>query len=123
MDEFHVVVMDVDGPLAAIGIAWLAILVGLVVTVLRDAFRAERRQLQLPFFRMLERRGLSSTQVVRAVGLDGFIHATERCANCPVDAACRRALYSSWLGFGAPSCPNDELFERVARRQGGLGKA
>jgi len=66
---------------------------------------------------MLEKRGLSSVQVVRSVGLDGFIHATERCANCSVGAACRRHLHSSWLGFGAPSCPNDELFERVARRR------
>ena len=116
MDEFQVVVMDVDGPLAAIGIAWLAILVGLVVTALRDAFRAERRQLQLPFFRMLERRGLSSTQVVRIVGLDGFVQATERCASCAVEAACRRALRLSWFAFGAPPCPNAELFERVATR-------
>lgn len=117
MDEFHVMVMDVDGPLAVIGIAWLAILVGLVGTVLRDAFRAERRYSQLPFFRMLERRGLSSVQVVRVVGLDGFIHATERCSNCAVDAACRRALRWSWLAFGAPACPNAGLFKRVADKR------
>ena len=116
MDEFHVVVMDVDGPLAAIGIAWLAILVGLVVTVVRDAFRAERRRRPLPFFRMLEKRGLSSAQVVRSVGLDGFIHATERCASCAVEAACRRALRLSWFAFGAPPCPNAELVERVVAR-------
>jgi len=56
MDDFPVVVMDVDDPLLVIGLAWLAILGMLAWGGAVELWRRVRGRQRVPFFGMLARR-------------------------------------------------------------------
>lgn len=118
MEEFPVLIMDVDYPLLAIGIAWAAILGMLALGAAIELWRCIRPEERAPFFGMLDRFGLSLVQAEQVAGFAGVRDAAARCASCDARATCRRALRWDWLGFDAPPCPNAEFFARVTGRYG-----
>jgi hypothetical protein len=89
--------------------AWLAF--GVLLT--HHVFVTWRHPDPLPFFRMLERYGLSVTQAEQAAGKEAFAAALRRCELCRDKKACVRALAADCLGRGPVACPNAEYFERV----------
>jgi len=113
MDDFPVVVMDVDDPLLVIGLAWLAILGMLAWGGAVELWRRVRGRQRVPFFGMLARRGFTLVQAKEVAGFAGVREAAGRCASCGTRGLCRRALRWSWLGFEAPPCPNAAFFARV----------
>ena len=113
MEEFPIVVLDVDEPLLVIGLGWLAILGMLAWGGAVEFWRLARGRERLPFFGMLERRGFTLVQAEEAAGFRGLADAASRCASCGTLDACRRALRWGWLGFEAPTCPNAAFFARV----------
>ena len=60
----------------------------------------------LPFFVMLERRGLNALQLEAAVGAGGIARALRRCALCADRRDCGRR---------AVECPNEALIRYVSR--------
>lgn len=114
MDEFPLVVMDVDFALMLIGLAWLAILGMLAWGAAAELPWRMRRSEKAPFFGVLERRGLTLTQAEEIAGFHGVCEAARRCASCGARDACRRALRWGSLGFAAPPCPNAAFFARVS---------
>lgn len=94
-----------DPALALIGVAWLAIALMLAWGVVVSLYRLFAGPPALPFFSMLERRGLEFAQVERAVAPDDIRAALARCAACGARRSC---------GARAPfDCPNERLFLRV----------
>ena len=87
-----------DPAFALIGLAWLAIALMLAWGVVLSLYRLFAGPPGLPFFSMLERRGLTfAPEDVRA--------ALARCAACGARRRC---------GARAPfECPNERLFLRV----------
>jgi hypothetical protein len=114
MDDFPIVVMDVDVPLLVIGLAWLAVLGMLAWGGAVEAWRRIRSRQKAPFFGMLERHGFTLVQAEEVVGFAGVRAAASRCASCSALSVCRRALRSTWLGLETPLCPNAAFFARVA---------
>lgn len=115
MDDLPLgVVVDVDYALMLIGLAWLTILAVLVGGACIEASRLVRRPEKAPFFRVLERHGLTLLQAEQAAGFMGVGEAASRCASCGVRDACRRALRWGRLGFTPPPCPNASFFAQVA---------
>ncbi|MBI4203503.1 MAG: hypothetical protein HY527_00630 [Betaproteobacteria bacterium] len=94
----------------ALTAAWLVLGALLAYSV----FDAWRRGERLPFFRMLERHGLSVAQAEEAAGREALAAALRRCELCSDRKACARALAVDWLGRGPLACgPNAEFFEQV----------
>jgi hypothetical protein len=64
----------------------------------------------LPFFRMVERRGVSLAELEHRPGDLG--RALRRCTNCSERSSC-----DAWLAGGgrAPSCPNGAYLDNAAR--------
>lgn len=94
--------MDIAAGL--IGAAWLAIAGMLLWGAGNGLRRLFRTASPVPFFGMLQRHGLTLTQVEEAVGLDEVGQAVRRCAECAGRWECgRRAL----------DCPNEWLFRRA----------
>jgi hypothetical protein len=89
--------------------AWLAFGVLLAYHV----FDTWRRVEPLPFFRMLERYGLSVTQAEQAAGKEAFAAALRRCELCSDKKACARVLAADCLGRGPVACPNAKYFGQV----------
>lgn len=91
---------------ALIGIAWVAIAVMLLwgagVSLHRLLWTTE----PLPFFVMLERRGLTALQVEAAAGIGGVARALRRCASCAARRDCDRRRIE---------CPNEALIRHVTR--------
>ena len=78
------------------------------------AFDAWRRVEPLPFFRMLERYGLSAARVEEAAGREALAAGLRRCELCSDRKACARALAVDWLGRGPLACsPNVEFFKQL----------
>jgi len=95
-----------DATTYVIGIAWAAILVMLVAGAVRGLARLYLRRPRLPFFAMLERRGLTFAQVEQAAGSEGLALALRRCADCSGRWDC---------GARELECPNESLFARARR--------
>jgi hypothetical protein len=93
----------------ALTAAWFAF----GVLLAHHVFDTWRRGEQLPFFRMLERYGLSVTQAEQAAGKEAFAAALRRCELCSDKKACARVLAADCLGRGPLACPNAEFFEQV----------
>jgi hypothetical protein len=93
----------------ALTAGWLA----LAALLAYHVFDAWRRPEPLPFFRMLERHGLSVTQAEEAAGREALAAALRRCALCSDRKACARVLAVDWLGRGPLACPNAEFFEQA----------
>ena len=89
-----------------IGIAWLAIALMLVWGAAVSIFRLLGSPEPLPFFVMLERRGLTAVQVEAAAGTGGVARALRRCALCAWRRDCRP---------GRIDCPNEALIAHVTR--------
>ena len=68
--------------------------------------RALSDRTPLPFFVMLERRGLTAEQVEAAAGIGGVARALRRCAYCAGRTDC---------GGHAVECPNEALIKHVTR--------
>jgi hypothetical protein len=85
-------------------------------------FDTWRRGEPLPFFRMLERDGLSVTQAEQAAGKEAFAAALRRCELCSDKKVCARALAADCLGRGPLACPNARFWAQVkaAEVQSGL---
>lgn len=75
----------VNGLLA---IAWLAIAGILLWGVVAGVRNALRDDSPLPFFLMLERRGLTVTQAEDVAGIEALARALRRCAYCRGRADC-----------------------------------
>lgn len=104
--------MDVATTL--IGIAWAAILVMLAAGAVRGVVSLYLERPRLPFFAMLERRGLSYAQLERAVGAEGLALAMRRCGECDGRWDC---------GERPIACPNQPLFSAAASRKTAAPKA
>ena len=75
-----------------------------------DAFRkALSGDAPLPFFRRLERAGLSTERVEERVGLAQLAGAIRRCALCQGRLQCERGE--------EVDCPNEEFLRRAAREK------
>jgi ferredoxin len=86
----------------AVGAAWLAIFVMLVWGIVSGLRRQLRDEGPLPFFAVLERKGLSVAQVEHAAGVEQLARAVGRCSLCEERKAC-----------GTRACPNDALLSRI----------
>jgi hypothetical protein len=95
--------------------AWIAIFAVLLSGVLngwRHALRTDESP--FPFFRLLERNGLTLAAAEAAVGIRELAHAAGRCTTC----ASRRACEAGGFPFTRPAgCPNERLFERLESRR------
>ena len=88
-----------------IGVVWLAI-AALLWGMVDSVRRALGDRTPLPFFVMLERRGLTAMQVEAAAGIGGVARALRRCAYCAARSDCGRR---------AVDCPNEALIRYVTR--------
>jgi Family of unknown function (DUF6455) len=113
MEEFPIVVLDVDDPLLAIGLAWLAILGVLAWGGLIGLWRLARGRKCAPFFGMLERHGVTLIRAEEVAGFRGVAEAASRCASCDTRDACGRVMRWGFPGSEAPPCLNAAFFERV----------
>lgn len=104
--------MDVSTTL--IGIAWAAIFVMLAAGAVRGVVRLYLERPRLPFFAMLERRGLSYAEVELAVGAEGLALAMRRCGECGGRWDC---------GARPIACPNEPVFSAAASRKTAALKA
>ena len=94
--------MDITtGLIGAASLAVAAVLLWGLVNGLRKVLGNRAR---LPFFNMLERRGLTLTQVEEAVGMNQLARALRRCAHCGTRQECGRHIVD---------CPNEPLFRRA----------
>lgn len=89
-----------------IGVAWLAIALMLATGVALSLYRLFGAATPLPFFEMLERRGLNALQLEAAAGVGGIARALRRCALCKAQRDCGRRPVD---------CPNEALFRHVSR--------
>lgn len=98
-----------------ITVAWIAVfgvLLSGVVSGWRRALRTDEGA--VPFFRLIERDGLTLAAAEAAVGINELARATGRCSTCPS----RRACDAGGFRFARPQgCPNEPLFERLGRRE------
>ena len=93
---------------AIIAVGWLGI-AGLVLVMVVVGLRAQTENCdRLPFFGMLERRGLTLRQVEDAVGIDALARAVRRCSLCAGRSDCRP---------DADICPNEPLLRRAMNRE------
>jgi len=98
----------------AIALALTAVWIAFGALLLYGAFDAWRRVDSLPFFRMLERHGLSVVQAEEAAGREAVAAAVRRCALCNDRKACARALAVDWLGRGPLACsPNAQFWAGI----------
>jgi hypothetical protein len=100
-----------DLTLALIGAGWLAIALVLVSGAAVSLYRLFSIPGPLPFFVMLERRGLNALQLEAAVGAGGVARALRRCALCAGRRDC---------GGHRVECPNEALIRYVTRLAPGL---
>jgi hypothetical protein len=96
--------MDITSGL--MGAAWLAIGVVFVWSLAGALRRALWERSPLPFYGMLERRGLTAAQLEQAVGVGEVARAVRRCVHCARRSDC---------GRGPVDCPNEPLFQRAKR--------
>lgn len=113
MEEFPIVLMDVDDPLLVIGFAWLAILGMLAWGGVVGLWRLVRVKERAPFFGVLERNGVTLVEAEQVAGFRGVAEAASRCGSCDTRDACQRAMRWGLLGFEAPPCLNAAFFARV----------
>lgn len=97
-----------DITLVLVGAAWLAIALLLAGGVALGLYRIFARPPSVPFFVMLERRGLNALQVEAAAGVGGIARALRRCALCAGRRDCAR-------GLRPVECPNEALIRHVSR--------
>jgi|SRR6185503_15149237 hypothetical protein len=95
-----------DLTLSLIGIAWLAIAFVLLGGAAVSLYRLFSNPAPLPFFVMLERRGLNALQLEAAVGAGGLARALRHCALCAGRRDCGRRRVE---------CPNEALIRYVSR--------
>ena len=95
-----------DLTLVLIGLAWLAIALVLVCGATVSLYRLFSVAEPLPFFVMLERRGLNALQLEAAVSAGGIARALRRCALCASRRDCGRRPVE---------CPNEALMRYVSR--------
>jgi hypothetical protein len=98
--------VQMDLTLALIGAAWLAIALVLLWGAALSLYRLFSVAEPLPFFVMLERRGLNALQLEAAVGAGGIARALRRCALCASRRDCGRRPVE---------CPNEALIRHVSR--------
>ena len=97
--------------MVTVAAAWLAILVMLAWGVAASWRRVLSDQDPLPFFGMLQRRGLVLERLERSP--EPLYAAVRRCTMCREKARCR-----DWLERrvgGPPACPNEAFLEAAAR--------
>jgi hypothetical protein len=99
--------VHMDMATGLIGAAWLAIAAVLVWVVVDGMRRVLGDPTPLPFFVMLERRGLTALQVEAAAGIGGVARALRRCAHCAGRRDCGRQR--------EVDCPNEALIRHVTR--------
>ena len=93
---------------AIIAVGWTGV-AGIVLVMVVAGLRAQTVNCdRLPFFDMLERRGITVNQVEEAVGIDALARAVRRCSLCPGRSACRP---------DADFCPNGPLLRRAMNRE------
>jgi len=98
---------------AIMTVTWLAIALMLLWGLADGVRKVFSSPTPLPFFHMLERQGLTLTQVEEVVGFNGLSRAVRRCALCSESKACRSWLACGWLGRKPVDCPNEALFRRA----------
>jgi hypothetical protein len=93
---------------AIVAVGWLGIAAFLLVMVV-VGLRAQTVNCdRLPFFDMLERRGITLNQVEEAVGIDALARAVRRCSLCAGRSDCRPDV---------DICPNEALLRRAMNRE------
>ena len=97
-----------------IGTAWAAIFGMLVWGVASGWRRQMLSDLPLPFFRLLERDGLTLAKAEAALGVNELARAASRCATCASRGACEAGVLGGWLGRRPVGCPNASLFDRLS---------
>ena len=97
-----------DATTYTIGIAWAAIFVMLAAGGLRELSRSYFSRPKLPFFAMLERRGVTYEDVEQAIGTPAMAKAMHRCIDCGSRYDC---------GWRTVDCLNDELFTAALRKR------
>lgn len=96
-----------------IAAAWLAIL-GVFFWGVVSGWRTQLlSDLPLPFFRLLEREGLTVARAGALVGVAELADAASRCTTCASRRACEAGVLGGWLGRRPAGCPNEQLFERL----------
>lgn len=96
----------------AVAATWVAIL-GLMAWGVHMSWRAVmRNEGTLPFFSMLERRGLDLEHLQASP--DPLYRAVRRCAMCRERTACAEWLAGQRKG-AAPACPNADYMDGAAR--------
>lgn len=96
-----------------VAVAWFAIFAMLLWGVADGLRKVLWNPEPLPFFRMLERQGLTLRQVEEAAGIGPLSLAVRRCAHCSERKACQAGFVSGWLGRKPVDCPNEELFRQA----------
>lgn len=90
------------------------LLIGIAVFAFAIAWRrVMHAEAPVPFFTMLERRGLTLTQAEEALGIDGLSAGVRRCVLCGEQHACRKSFAFGWLASRPVDCPNEKLLERA----------
>lgn len=89
-------------------IAWTAIFVMLAAGGLRVLAQRWFSRPRLPFFAMLERRGVSYEEVERAIGPHAVAKAMHRCIDCGSRYDC---------GWRTVECLNADLFTAALRKR------
>ena len=94
-----------------IAAAWMGIAAILAWSLFQAARRVRNQDADVPFFRVLGRRGVTLTQAEEAVGIAELSHAVRRCVLCRDNEACRAD--SSHAGHAEADCPNASMLKRV----------
>lgn len=97
-----------------IAAAWLAI-VAVFFWGVASGWRTQLlSDLPLPFFRLLERDGLTVARAGSLIGMTALAEAASRCTTC----ASRRTCELGGFRFARPqNCPNEHLLERLGGRR------
>jgi hypothetical protein len=85
-------------------IIWLAIAAMLLWGTVAGLRTVLRNNTRLPFFGMIERRGLTLRQVEEVVGMDELARAVRRCTFCAARSSCSEHPVR---------CPNEPLLRRA----------
>jgi len=87
-----------------VAVAWLAIVAILLWILMEGMGKFLKDDGPLPFFKRLEREGLTRRRIEDAVGMDEFVRAVRRCTFCAARSKCGRYPVD---------CPNEPLLRRV----------
>lgn len=100
---------------AVIGVAWLTLAALLLFWFASGLRKIVAESASLPFFDLLERRGLAPDELEKAIGIHEMSRAVRRCALCGLKRACRAEVSRASPARWRDDCPNAAMLVRVAQ--------